>query len=266
VKRIGRENLEKPAFELGFAFGKLVYLIDAFEDYEKDFRGKRFNAFRAAFRLSEEKLTPGAKRKVAAVLRDSESEISEKINQLPIAENQKTLFVSRLSENLQRKLKTNLPVLKTKSVCAPKPRQTFNQRWQNAAAKARALARNYSWQMPLVFLFVFAFALIAPARAGEAKSARECFDLSFNLMALGAVFGSVLAFPKPFLQKFPKRRKKQAEESGGDDSGESWCDWCDCDCCCDCDGCCDGCDCCSGCCDNCGCDGCCDGCDCGCDC
>jgi hypothetical protein len=260
VRQTGKTELQARAFELGFAFGKLVYLLDAFEDYEKDFRHRKFNAFRAAFDLQGEKLTPETKRRITAILHEIESEIIVKLNALPIAENQKSLFVSRLSNNLHGKLRTNLPVLSSKKVCAVRPKQTFQQRWQTAREKARALARNYGWQMPLVFLFVFAFALVAPARAGEARSARECMDLSFNLMFLGAIFGAVLAFPKPVWQKFPKRKKKQ-EESGSDESGESWCD--SCDCCCECDGCCDGCDCCSGCCDNCGCDGCC--CDCSCD-
>ncbi|HEU0176708.1 MAG TPA: DUF5685 family protein [Blastocatellia bacterium] len=34
---------------LGYDFGKLVYLLDAFEDYEKDWREGEFNALRAAF-------------------------------------------------------------------------------------------------------------------------------------------------------------------------------------------------------------------------
>ena len=156
---------------MGFAFGKLVYLLDAFEDYEKDFRLKKFNAFRAAFDLTEEKLTPESKRKIAVVLQAIEGEISEKINALPNAENQKSLFISRLSQNLQRKLRTDLPVLKTKSACAVRPKQTFSKRWQTAKNKARNLAGNYGWQMPLVFLFVFAFALLAPAQTREASPA-----------------------------------------------------------------------------------------------
>ena len=255
VKKIGKNELGKLAFEIGFNFGKLVYLLDAFEDYEKDFRAKQFNAFRAAFGLTGEKLTADAKRRISAVLHGVESEISAKIRELPIAEDQKTLFVSRLSQNLQRKLKTALPVLKTAKVCAVKPKQTFKQRWQNASEKARNLARNYSWQMPLVFLFVFAFAIVAPAQSREARSARECFDLSFNLMFLGAIAGSVLAFPKTvFLQHFPEEPTSEKIKKKSE--------WCDCECCCcECGSCCDGCDCCSGCCDNCDC-GC---CDCSCD-
>ena len=254
VKRIGRRELQSGAFETGFAFGKLVYLLDAFEDYEKDFRHRKFNAFRAAFDLRETKLSPASKRRITAILHETESEVIEKLRRLPLAENQKTLFISRLSENLQRKLKTELPVLKTSKICTVNPKRTFKQRWRTALAKAQSLTRNYGWQMPLVFLFVFAFALAAPAQTREAKSARECFDLSFNLMALGAIFGAVISSPLK-MAGIKRKKKPEGEESG-------WCDWCDCDCCDCCEGCGDSCDCCSGCCDNCGCDGC---CDCSCD-
>jgi hypothetical protein len=263
VRQIGKPELSESAFETGFAFGKLVYLIDAFEDYEKDFRARKFNAFRAALDLREEKLAPDAKRKISAILRDVESEIVRNIGALPLGEDQKALFISRLSQNLQRKLKTSLPVLSASKACAVKPRQTFSMRWRTAKEKANNLARNYGWQMPLVFLFVFAFALVAPAQTREAKSARECFDLSFNLIFLGAIFGAVIASPLKMVAINRKRKKKEGEEGGGESSGDDG-GCCDCDwCCCDCDGCtgcCDGLDCCSGCCD--GCDGC---CDCSCD-
>lgn len=275
VKLTGKNELENLASEIGFRFGKLIYLLDAFEDYEKDFRRKQFNAIRAAFQSDEEKIPSEIKRKVVALLQKLEGEIAGRIYELPIAETQKTLFAARLKQNLQRKLKPSLPVLPAKkAVCQPQPRQNFPERWKTAAESARKMACGFSWQMPLVFLFVFVFALVAPAQTREAKSARECFDLSFNLMFLGAIFGSVLAFPKTILLENPAelltkegRKKKLGKGAGGDSGGdgaEGCCDACEC-CCCDCGGeagCCDSCDCCGGCCDNCDCGGC---CDCSCD-
>jgi len=259
ARLIGKSELKNPASELGFNFGKLIYLLDAFEDYEKDFPKKQFNAICAAFRLDEEKIPSEIKRKIVSILQESERAIAARINELPIAENQKTLFISRLQSNLQRKLKTSPPILKTKKICPPKPRPALSERWRNARQTAQNLAREFSWQMPLVFLFVFAFALVAPAQTKEAKSARECFDLGFNLMFLSAVFGSVFVSAKTILMENPeelltkqgRKRKLGKAASGESGDAEGWCDTCDC-CCCD-GGCCDGCDCCSGCCDNCDC-------------
>jgi hypothetical protein len=257
VKIIGKGEFENAAYKIGFAFGKLIYLVDAFEDFEKDARAGEFNAIRAAFDLKERRISAAAKRKITTILHGLEDEIIAEMRKLPIAENQKTLFAARLKINLQGKLKTNLPVVSAKKTCAPKPQRTFSQRWQNAGETAQNLARGFSWQMPLVFLFVFAFALVAPAQTKEAKSARECFDLSFNLMFLGAIFGAVAAFPKTIRMQNPAKKKGKAGQAESDDTG--CCDSCECCCCCEscdgcnCDGCCDNCDCCGGC-DCCSCD------------
>ncbi|HLM03347.1 MAG TPA: DUF5685 family protein, partial [Pyrinomonadaceae bacterium] len=89
----GKNELENLTAEIGFAFGKLIYTLDAFEDYEKDFRRRQFNAIRAAFRLGEEgKIPSEVKRKIVSLLHELESETVAGIYKLPIAENQKTLF------------------------------------------------------------------------------------------------------------------------------------------------------------------------------
>jgi hypothetical protein len=247
AKLIGKNELVNTTRELGLIFGKLIYLLDAFEDYEKDFSLNQFNAIRAAYNLNENVISAKAKRKIVSILRGLENEIVEKIQSLPIPENRKSLFAARLTDNLQRKLKTNSPVVRAKAVCTPKSKQTFAQRWKNASEKAGNLARGFSWQMPIIFVFIFACALVAPAQTKEAKSARECFDLGFNLMFLGAVFSApVLAMqnlaPDKIAEKIEKKRRA------------GWCDSCDC---------CDGCECCCCACeDGCCADGCCDGCDC----
>ncbi len=259
VKIIGKDELKDTAYKFGFAFGKLVYLLDAFEDYTKDFQTGKFNAFQKAFDLDEKILSNVTKRRIKAILNELETEIIEQIYILPFKENQKKIFASRLNENLRRKLGTSLPVLKARNVCSPKAKPTFSERWKTALHTARVFAKNYSWQMPAVFLFILVFALAAPAQSKEAKSAKECFDLSFNLMFLGGVFGSVLALPKPIYSKDPGRiypdipKTPNPGNVGLEEDKRRWCDWCDCgsgccdgcECCCECDGCCDSCDCCS---------------------
>lgn len=281
VELIGHGEFKRTASEIGFAFGKLIYLLDALEDFEKDVKTNQFNAIRAAYDLRENKLSPEIRRKVATVLRELENEIITKIYELPITGTRRRIFASRLQSNLQKKLQTELPVL----VCKPKKRLTFAERFERAKIRAKELTTNRSWATFLpIFIFILAFALIAPAQAKEARSARECFDLSFNLMFIGAVLGSGAAALKPIFMQTPEEvlaeeaRKKAAQGAQGDDGGiveaigeevtdpENWCDACEC-CCCDCDnGCCCSCDNCG--CGNCGCGGCCDNCDCGgcCDC
>ena len=279
VRIIGRSELTNLAHEIGFKFGKLIYLLDAYEDFEKDAKATQFNALRTIF-------NDKGKQKAVSILLKLESEIISSIYELPISESKKQIFSSRLKSNLEKKLKTNLPVL----VCKPKKRLTLSERFERAKVRAKELTANHSWATTLpIFVFVLAFAFIAPMQAREAKSARECAELSFNLMFLGAMVGTVLAIPKNFMQggggytpptpeELEQLKKKTQQESEGgvaEDVAEGGCDcWCDCDgCCCDCSscgcgdcgcgGCCDGCNCDScNCCDGCCCDGCCDGCSC----
>ncbi|MEZ5427847.1 MAG: DUF5685 family protein [Pyrinomonadaceae bacterium] len=256
VRLIGRRELERTAAEIGYAFGKLIYLLDAFEDFEKDAQKREFNAFRAGSGVSEKKMSAGTKRRAVSILRELEDEVIERIRELPLEERQKQIFASRLSENLRKKLGIELPVLKPKKVRTP--RLTRAEKWRAASGTARRLAQNHSWQTPFVFAFIFLFALAAPAETRGARSARECFDLGFNLMFLG----SLLTWAPLQMVAINRRRKKQTGDTG------DWCDCCDC-CgdgidCCDCNCCCDGIDCCDGC-DCCCGDGCCDVCDCSCD-
>lgn len=272
IKLIGQENLSNLAYEIGFNFGKLIYILDAYEDFEKDAKCNQFNALKVVF---------GEKEKGVSVLLNLENEIINQIYKLSISETKKQIFASRLRSNLQKKIQTNLPA----TVCHPKKRLTLSERFHRAKIRAKELTANHSWATALpIFGFVLAVAFIAPIQAREAKSARECAELSFNLIFLSSIAGAVLAIPKNFMQggggytpptpeeleELQKKGKQAAEDSGGgidvgEDVAEGCCDTCDC-CCCGCDSC-DGCDCFSGCCDSCSCDGCCDCGDCcSCDC
>lgn len=245
----GRNDLQNEMSALSFAFGKLIYLLDALEDYEKDFRRGQFNAFRAAFDLSEPKLKGAARRRATAEITQIESEIITRIADLPLSDDDKSLFSNRLHNNIAGKLKINLPVVKIKK-CPPRKSLTMAERWQNAVKVAGELsARN--WQMPLTFALVAVMAFFAPAQIAKMKSWQECAALSVNLMFLGSLVGAVWATVNhsdinspipPGLSPHVRRQQRY-----------SWCDWCDC---CDC-----GCGSCDGCGDACCCDGC--GCDCG---
>ncbi len=253
VRHIGRDELADTALKLGFAFGKMIYLIDAFEDYEKDVRRGHFNAFRAVYDLSEASIPAGAKRKIVELILELEREIAANIGELPIDALYKTRFGSRLAQNVRRICGAHLPVLNSNTACSSRPRLTFREHLSIARDKARTLAGNYSWQMPLVFVFVFVFALAAPAaQAREARSARECFDMSFNLMFLGAVLGSVLTLPKSLLMN-SILGPDEAAGHAAKKASSGWCGSCGCGDACDC---CDGCSDCGDCCD------CCTSCDC----
>jgi hypothetical protein len=268
----GAKSVEKAEFagnfrELGGEFGKLVYLLDAFEDYEKDVRRQEFNAFRAAFGLSEIKLPVTIRRQAIAKLREIQAEINQKINDLPLLPELREIFIKRLEGNLSRKLKTDLPVLNAGQVCRPKRKMTLAVRWQQGKLIAHNLTDSLqkNWQIPVVFSLVAIIAFIAPNYVKQSKSWQECAGLSMNLMFLGAIVGTVIALPQSLWQQYftpppspdeiekMKRQQQQQQPSDGGGGDSSWCDCCGCcsdGCCeCGCDSCCEGDCCCGNCCD-----------------
>jgi hypothetical protein len=269
AKLVGKENVQSEMRALGAAFGEAVYLLDAFDDYEKDFRRAEFNAIRAAFGLQESKLTSARRREIENLLRQKETEIVEILRALPISAEKATLFAARLKENLSRRFRKSLPLAAT--ICAtPKLRKTLSERFRGAIARSRDLScDSVWWQLPFAFAVVLIATLLVPNQAREARSWRECSELGFNLMFLSAAFGSVAALPKMIFLENPeelltkegrKKKLRKAAAIGGDQRGGGWCSGDCCDCCWACDGCgcCEG-DCCCSC-------GNCDCCDCNCSC
>lgn len=257
AKLIGRDDLQSKMSALGAAFGEIVYLLDAFEDYENDFRRGEFNAIRAAFDLKNAGLSGAIRDKIENLLRRKESEIAEILHQLPLEAGKAKLFALRLNENLSRSFRKSLPLVQ--KVCRTKRRKTIRDRFAGAVRRSRELtATSAWWQLPFAFAAVLVVAFLAPAQARETRNWRECYELGFNLMFLGAAFGAVLALPKAIFLENPEElltkegRKKKAQGAAGE---SGWCDGCAC--CCDCGDCCGG-DCC------CSCDSC-DCCDCSCD-
>lgn len=285
AKIIGKESLHDAMFALGFAFGKLVYLLDAYLDYEKDFRHKQFNAFSAAFNVQESKLSSALRREIVERLQIIQNDTAEKLDKLPLKAELKRLFNARLDSNLSRALKTELPILATTKAYSSRRHLSFYARWQKARQTALKLtANNFAavswtkgWQYLPAFVIVALIAFVAPHEASKAKSWQDCAGMGFNLMFLGSLVGAVSTLPMKMAMKMAanippeivgkaarkaaRKLKRQAAEGGGETDG-GWCSFCEC---CDCA---DGCDCID--CDSCGCDSCdcCSGCDCGgcCDC
>lgn len=257
VRLIGKNELENTAADIGYGFGKLTYILDAYLDFEQDAKRGEFNALRADY-------GDVSKQKAVSILHQLESEVISNINRLPIADDRKRIFAARLRSNLQKKLGTHLPV----RTCSPKRRQSISERYSRAKSRAKELTADLSWGLVWpVFAFVLVFAFVAPAYAREARSPRECAELGFNLIFLGSLIGGVLALPKnlmqggggytpPTAEELEQLKKKEPAAGDSDlgDMAEEAVDGCCC-CCCDCDGCCGGCDCCDSC----------DCCDCSCD-
>jgi hypothetical protein len=288
ARLVGVSGMDDVMRRIGRAFGALIYLLDALEDYDKDVRNGEFNAIRAAFRVADERLPAGVRRQVADSIWSRAAEVETALGQLPIDTSRAHLFASRLRHNLSHKLGARLPVVAHACRAKHAAKKPLRERWREAVTTGRELTRKRVAERgstlvarvmtPFVFASVLPVAFLFPQETAQAGSYRECLGLGLNLMAIGSL-AAAIAGRLRFASDSPnsdsadveaeineeirksRRKRKAAAAGGGSGGGNVICCCGDCDCCCD--GC-DCCDCCSGC-DGCG--GCCDGCDCcSCDC
>ena len=271
ARAVGRSKLpESPALpalpalvdtmrRVGYDFGRLVYLLDAFEDYEKDWRQGEFNALRAAFGWTTESLTVEQRRQAADALLEIRRRIVSRISTLPIPASYVRLFSERLDHNLSRKTERSLPILIPETQTCRKRSLSLAARWKNAVSFAKRMMRleagacsKGAWlKAHLAFISVLAVVFLVPSAASKLRSWQDCWSLGFNLIFLSALPGAVLAVVTSIMGTGSYEPEKKRESR--------WYDHCDCDCCecCDCsgcEGCCDNCSCCDGGCDCCGCD------------
>jgi Family of unknown function (DUF5685) len=268
ARAVGRPESAGAMRRLGYDFGRLVYLLDAFEDYEKDWRQGEFNALRAAFGWMTESLTAEQRGRVAEGLPELRRRIADRISTLPIPESYARLFSERLDYNLSRKIGKSLPVLNFEAQTCRKRGLTLSARWKNAISFAKRMMSQEervcskgAW-LKAYFAFISALAVVflVPPAASRLRTWQDCWSLGFNLMFLSALPGAVLAAVTPTTDPAMNNKKGKRE-----------CDCCECcrDCCgegceagiegcgeCCCDKCCGHChcNCCDGCCDSCGCD------------
>ncbi|HYE72705.1 MAG TPA: DUF5685 family protein, partial [Blastocatellia bacterium] len=126
---LGKDSIAQQMSELGENFGWLVYLLDAFEDYEQDARRNEFNAFRTAFKWDSQSLTSSQRQQIIEILNNLKERIVDGINALPIPQNYQALFIARLQRSLAEKLRTKLPVMK---VACHQTKLSLSERWRNA--------------------------------------------------------------------------------------------------------------------------------------
>jgi hypothetical protein len=241
-------------------------LLDAFEDYEKDWRQGEFNALRAAFGWTTESLTAEQRRQAVEGLLELRRRIVNRISTLPIPESYARLFSDRLDYNLSRKTGRSLSVLNFEAQSCRTRGLTLSTRWKNAVSFAKRMMSQEdrvcskgAWlKAYLAFVSALAVVFLVPSAASRLKTWQDCWGLGFNLMFLSALPGAVLAvvtsITDPAMNGGKKKRASDCLNRCDCDCSHC-CDPCCEGCCeCSCEGCCGHCNCCDGCCDGCGCD------------
>ena len=197
---------------LGFNFGSLIYLIDALEDIQRDFRTKSFNAISSSFEFNSASAPAEVIAEVENLTIKTVGALLEDLALLKLDTKLQQEYENRLISNVRRKtgfdLELVIPMVSsTKSAAAPcshTHRESLS-RWSMACARAEQLSNQvethcaptvvrffYVSFRSFVYVFVLSSALLSPVQARSIKSYRECFELPFNLIFWGSAFGSLI--------------------------------------------------------------------------
>lgn len=171
VRLAGRADRAGDAARLGARFGELVYLVDAFEDRERDARRGDFNPLLAFPTRFDSRAA--AHREILAIVASLEPQMTPQ-------------HAARLRQNVEERLGLRLRVIQ--KAC----RESARQRVQAALAFARSLRsrERTGWLKGAAILSSAAAVAFVFPHARRTESWRQCMGVSMNLMALGSTFAS----------------------------------------------------------------------------
>lgn len=92
-----------PLFDLGYSFGKLMYVLDAFEDYERDVFQQQFNPL-AVYWGDSRFLSPSQLEEVRTIIITIQEKVNLEFSLLPIEAEMAGLYQERLGSNLALRL------------------------------------------------------------------------------------------------------------------------------------------------------------------
>ncbi len=136
------DETREAMFVLGAAFGRLVYVLDALDDYDADLKKGEFNALQAAFRLravtTDSDAPPvsgppdSCRATAEAYLWELAGEAARAIESLPLPAALAALFTSRLNTNLARRLTPSQPATEPTTSLPQRLFRAMRQLWQAA--------------------------------------------------------------------------------------------------------------------------------------
>jgi hypothetical protein len=248
ARAVGKQPEMRNMFALGFNFGRMTYLLDALEDFEKDRKEANFNAVAAAYGSTDETLNENLGKRVRNVILESKEKILERLEKLPIPKETIAVFSRRLTVNLKKRLRTgNSKTFKPSLECVPGDAAAVNTPFTGKLEVAYAGGVNRIRRIGNKF--------------------RRYLHVSFFTLSIPLMYGArFLSFAVPPTE-VPQTPAQKKDGCPGDCCCCDCCSECrsDCsDCPCECcgegagegaSGCCEACNCCDGCdCDCCGCD------------
>ncbi len=189
---IENNSENNPLSQLGRHFGRLVYLLDALEDYEKDTKRNRFNAIQKAYNIDSKTLPAELKAACIIQINHEASMVESVISGLGMNSDKRDMFINRLKSNLSARLNPGAGTA-CGLVRDLVPKLSLREKWIRSRDFARLLAERMCLKNGpalRVRLAVTTFVLwIIPyaAWAQASSSESECWVCECFYTVLGAI-------------------------------------------------------------------------------
>ena len=102
----GANAKKQELMKAGAHFGRIIYYLDALEDFKKDCRRNEFNAIRTSFRLEVKKIPDDIREKVIVLIHSEVENFSSKIKKLVAVHDRANYFANLLSQNIDARIIT----------------------------------------------------------------------------------------------------------------------------------------------------------------
>ena len=214
--------------EIGFHFGEIAYLLDALEDYEKDYHSNSFNGIKNAFNLNESTLPKNIQTIIHEQINSKQEELIALIKQLDLSTQTQQVFTSRLALNisalLYQKEEKEADIIPLAS-------------WKTSQQKAKEIVQNITnpIQRKIQYASISLALFVQPETLDTFK------EMDLNKLGIAATIATVSSAFACYAGKKRKRILRRLKRLG---KGRCFncnpcgsCDCCSCGDCCNCSDC-----------------------------
>lgn len=209
---IAQEDAASKMYELGYAYGVLAYILDAFTDLESDISKKEFNPI-AVYHHGRERLSEAQLEDIRNLILNQQDTVIQIIKELDIAEAHQISFATRLESSIA------LELYKERFV-PTSMKESLKHRWDSAKEKANNLFCHQSKGLLQLKYYLVVFAVFFAPHATEEILPAESKSMVFSWIGLmtalmGSVaFGIFYNSPREKSKRQLKReeRRKRREE------------------------------------------------------
>lgn len=155
---VGQHEHGKELFELGYQLGQLVYVLDAFEDVEKDWQKRQFNPLTLFFN-TERTLADSQFAEARQLISAYQNKVGEALKKLPFSKEVIGIYSIRLQSNIALRIYKDRVIPKTRQEQMASLWETTIQQMTSFKIHLNHWFRSANYYM--VSLVVFLFPLVA---------------------------------------------------------------------------------------------------------